>query len=97
VGEAPESRRAVGRLASPYAPEDRWQSAWSRLQSDSTLFMAPRLVQGLLPNVGGMGNRNRDRFQQRNVRQRRLRVLSYVGLGLLALVTVAVVWMALTR
>jgi hypothetical protein len=38
-----------------------------------------------------------ERDQQRNVRQRRLQALSYAGLALLAVVTAAVVWMALTR
>ena len=44
-----------------------------------------------------MGKPRRDRFQQHNARQRRLRALSYIGLVLLAVVTVAVVWMALNR
>jgi hypothetical protein len=44
-----------------------------------------------------MGNPNLKRFQQRQVRQRRLKVLSYAGLVLLALVTAAVVWLALAR
>lgn len=38
-----------------------------------------------------------ERDQQRNDRQRRLQVLSYAGLALLAVVTAAVVVMALTR
>jgi hypothetical protein len=44
-----------------------------------------------------MGKPNLKRFQQRQVRQRRLKVLSYVGVVLLALATAAVVWLALTR
>lgn len=38
-----------------------------------------------------------ERDQQRNTRQRRLQALSYAGLAVLAVLTAAVVWMALTR
>jgi hypothetical protein len=44
-----------------------------------------------------MGNSNIDRFQQRQARKRRLQAVSYAGLGTLAAVTAAVVWLALTR
>lgn len=44
-----------------------------------------------------MGNRYMERDQQRNARQRRVQALAYAGLALLAVLTAAVVWIALTR
>jgi hypothetical protein len=44
-----------------------------------------------------MGNSNLDRFQQRQARTRWLQALSYAGLGALAVVTAAVVWLALNH
>lgn len=44
-----------------------------------------------------MGNPNFDRLHRREARNRRLQALSYAGLGALAAVTAAVVWLALTH